>query len=69
MIRHGHAPFLECSSRGDRHAPRQYSTRSAAPRAKVILGFGTDPETRKLAQDVITAQQGEIDEMKALLAS
>ena len=36
--------------------------------AKVILGFGTDPETRKLAQDVMTAQQGEIAFLQQWLA-
>ena len=36
--------------------------------AKVILGFGTDPEIRKLAQDVITAQQGEIVFLQQWLA-
>lgn len=36
--------------------------------AKVILGFGTDPEIRKLAQDVITAQQGEIAFLQQWLA-
>ena len=36
--------------------------------AKVILGFGSDPEIRKMAQDVITAQQGEIAIMRQWMA-
>ncbi|MGE3289813.1 MAG: DUF305 domain-containing protein [Geminicoccaceae bacterium] len=36
--------------------------------AKVVLGFGADPEIRKLAQDVITAQQGEIEFLQQWLA-
>lgn len=28
--------------------------------AKVVLGFGKDPETKKLAQDIIAAQEKEI---------
>ena len=36
--------------------------------AKVILGFGSDPEIRKLAQDVISAQQGEIAIMRQWMA-
>ena len=36
--------------------------------ARVVLGFGTDPEIRKLAQDIITAQEGEIEFLQKWLA-
>ena len=36
--------------------------------ARVILGFGSDPEIRKLAQEVITAQQGEITFLQQWMA-
>jgi uncharacterized protein (DUF305 family) len=36
--------------------------------ARVILGFGSDPEIRKLAEAVITDQQGEIAVLQEWLA-
>jgi uncharacterized protein (DUF305 family) len=36
--------------------------------AKIVLEHGKDPEIRKLAEDMINAQEGEIAMMKAWLA-
>lgn len=41
--------------------------RGAVEMARKHLEQGTDPETRKLAQDVVTAQEKEIAEMESLL--
>ena len=42
---------------------------AAIDMARVVLEFGKDPQTRKLAEDVIREQTREIDEMKAWLAA
>ena len=40
----------------------------AVDMAKIVLQYGKDPEVKKLAEDVIKAQNTEIDFMKAWLA-
>lgn len=40
----------------------------AVDMAKIVLQYGTDPEVKKLAEEVIAAQQTELDWMQAWLA-
>jgi uncharacterized protein (DUF305 family) len=41
--------------------------RGAIDMAKIVLAFGKDPEIRKLAQDIVTAQESEIAVMETWL--
>lgn len=40
---------------------------AAIDMAKVVIAHGKDPEIRKLARDIVTAQEREIDQMEAWL--
>lgn len=42
---------------------------AAVDMAKIVVEHGKDPEMRKLAQDVIAAQEAEIEQMEAWLAA
>ncbi|WP_378945961.1 DUF305 domain-containing protein [Mesorhizobium sp. ANAO-SY3R2] len=42
---------------------------AAVDMAKIVLKHGKDPEMRKLAEDVIAAQEAEINQMEAWLAA
>ena len=40
---------------------------AAVDMAKTVIAFSKDPEVKKLAEDVITAQEAEIAQMKSWL--
>ena len=63
-----HAPMMEGVQASD---PDVAFVRGMIPHhqaaidmAKVVLQYGKDPQTRKLAEDVVKAQQREITEMQ-----